>query len=1011
QASNEPGVPNVKVELMDDEGNLLATTYTSTMGYYNFNNLDQGYYVVKFSQLPANFEFSAANQGTNGEMDSDADVTTGLSDTLAIYPGDMITSIDAGVHSINPNASAQLGNWVWYDLDNNGLQGTSEAGASGITVTLYNAMNGLIVGTTVTDATGYYTFVGLAAGDYQVKFSNLPASYVLANANTGTNDALDSDADMLTGETAVINLSAGEIDMTIDAGISPSLGYMGFSCLGDRVWYDANQNGLQDANETGVANVNVELYDANGTVLATTTTDVTGTYMFNSLGGGQYKVKFTNLPVGYSFSSANAGNNEELDSDADATGMTALISLPLGQYIGSLDAGIFAPTGNGAIGDFVWNDQNQDGIQNNNETGVKGVAVTLHRSNGQVLSSTVTDNNGHYLFNGLLEDNYYISFSNLPTGFHFTTPNNTSNDQLDSDADTTSGTTAIFHLGADSTRTDIDAGLFSNRAIIGDYVWLDEDYDGVQDANEAGVAGVTVKLFDNNNQWVSTSITDATGKYLFVNLTPGTYYVNFSNKPVSTHFAPADQGNNDAIDSDVNIATGNTPPVTVAAGDINTTLDAGLQNIIPLSLTGLAWFDKNGDGMRQGSETKIPSVMVKVLNSNNQVVAATVTNNQGWYYFNNLPAGTYNLVFSNFPNGSTITLPNVGSNDTLNSDANVVTGKTIIPITMVNGVHKRGLDVGVLPPGSIRGTTFADENAIPNGLQEPYEPVIQGVTVMLYMADGTPIAVTYTDKYGNYAFTGLPEGDYYVEFEQVSGRELTIQDVDSNVTDDLDSDANPLTFTSHTVSLGVGEHIINIDAGYLPGGAIFPIELLSFTAELVNTDGHLKWVTSSESNSDHFEVFRSIDGKQSFERIVEYVQAQGNSQVNVTYDKTYDRNVSLLNIDKIYYRLKMVDTDGQFKWSNTVELQLQHLDRSIFLNVYPNPAQNDIYIDYQLFDAEFADIRLVDAAGRAVYEANNLQAGASVQQHHIDVEKLATGIYYLQIQTEESSAVRKIVVE
>ncbi|MEM8554101.1 MAG: SdrD B-like domain-containing protein [Pseudomonadota bacterium] len=110
---------------------------------------------------------------------------------------------------------------------------------------------------------------------------------------------------------------------------------------------------------------------------------------------------------------------------------------------------------------------------------------------------------------------------------------------------------------------------------LGDFVFLDADADGIQDAGEAGVAGVIVDLKDANGVVIDTTTTDANGFYSFTDLTPGTYSVQFT-PPTGFEFTLANQGTDDGLDSDANFITGMTQTVTLAAGDFNGTLDAGL---------------------------------------------------------------------------------------------------------------------------------------------------------------------------------------------------------------------------------------------------------------------------------------------------------------------------------------------------------------------------------------------------------------------------------------------------
>src|SRR5262249_14694600 len=127
---------------------------------------------------------------------------------------------------------------------------------------------------------------------------------------------------------------------------------------------------------------------------------------------------------------------------------------------------------------------------------------------------------------------YYVVFdkTTLPAGYTVTTPNAGSDDTVDSDANPGTGQTAAtaFIPGGGEDLT-LDMGIIQLANVrVGDYVWVDRNYNGSQDAGEPGVPGVTVTLFDaSTNQQLGTQVTDSSGFYLFDNLPPGQYYVVF----------------------------------------------------------------------------------------------------------------------------------------------------------------------------------------------------------------------------------------------------------------------------------------------------------------------------------------------------------------------------------------------------------------------------------------------------------------------------------------------------
>lgn len=109
------------------------------------------------------------------------------------------------------------------------------------------------------------------------------------------------------------------------------------------VWKDTNKNGLQNSNEPGLGGVQVQLYDSDGNVTQTSTTNAQGKYLFENVQPGTYYLKFTVLS-GYQFTTRDAGSDDTIDSDADSTGKTIDFTVTIaGETITKWDAGMYVP--------------------------------------------------------------------------------------------------------------------------------------------------------------------------------------------------------------------------------------------------------------------------------------------------------------------------------------------------------------------------------------------------------------------------------------------------------------------------------------------------------------------------------------------------------------------------------------------------------------------------------------------------------------------------------------------
>lgn len=341
-----------------------------------------------------------------------------------------------------------------------------------------------------------------------------------------------------------------------------------------------------------------------------------------------------------------------------------------------------------SLGNFVWADVNHDGVQNDGPTGLNGVYARLFQPGPDGLPGTpddfpvavtLTGNGpdsapGWYQFPGLAPGSYFVCFTAPPT-FIFTTAGQ-GTAATGSDASAVSGCSPVVTLVASQDDPDIDAGLVATElAALGDYVWFDHDNDGTQtESTWDGANGVTVKLFADDGDGTAQPATDALvattvttddaygrpGYYLFDGLIPGVqYFVQFIRPASATAFTTQNAGGDDTIDSDADTTNGTTQEVTLAPGEINRTLDAGLVTAAgTLALGDQVWNDTDNDGVfePQSGELGIDGVRMDLyLDANNDGVptldeyrgattTATSSGFAGRYRFDNLAPGNYIVV-------------------------------------------------------------------------------------------------------------------------------------------------------------------------------------------------------------------------------------------------------------------------------------------------------------------------------------------------------------------------------
>ncbi len=815
QDSGELNVTDVNVTLYDSLGNELSSMNTVD-GAYLFDELVPSEYYVVFDKttLPQDYIFTEQNiTGSSDLLDSDANTSTGISDIIELSSNEHNRSIDAGIYK-----PVNLGDRIWEDTNANGIQDANERNTTqNITVTLYDT-NHREANRTITALNGDYLFTNVRPGNYQVEFS-LPNGYKISYETTGSNDLIDSDVNSTTKITQAFELKSNVDDLSRDMGIYQE------ASLGDRVWIDANGNGIQDNDELNVTGVTVKLHlVSDNSEVYSTTTNADGEYLFEHIRPQNYYIVFSNLDTDYIFTLQDNDSNNSIDSDVDENGKSEEIRLSSNEHNRTIDAGIVLPI---TIGDRIWEDTNANGIQDLGEGNYTGnLEVKLYYENNDSIYKTTTATNGEYEFTNVIPENYYIGFE-IPSTY-YTSPKNATVDTADSDTNTT-GFTAPFAIHSGDNNLTLDMGIYQ-KASLGNRVWIDNNGNGLQDSGELNVTDVNVTLYKVGNPTPLESVdTNATGGYLFTELIPSEYYVVFDNTTLPTDYIFTEQnitGSSDLEDSDANTTTGISDTVELSSNEHNRSIDAGIYK--PVNLGDRIWEDTNADGIQDANERNTTqNITVTLYDTNHREANRTITALNGDYLFTNVRPGNYQVEFS-LPNGYKISYETTGSNDLIDSDVNSTT-KITQAFELKSNVDDLSRDMGIYQEASLGDRVWIDANG--NGIQDNDELNVTGVTVKLHLvSDNSEVYSTTTNADGEYLFEHIRPQNYYIVFSNLDTDYIfTLQDNDSNNSIDSDVDENG---KSEEIRLSSNEHNRTIDAGI-----VLPITIGDRIWEDTNANG------------------------------------------------------------------------------------------------------------------------------------------------------------------------------
>lgn len=391
--TNEDRLEDVVVQLFDKLGNELSEIRTNANGQYQFNNLYPGEYLVREIQ-PTGFDDGQDSIGqVNGITSGDYLVDDEF--CVKLEAGDRGVDYDFGelkAASISGQVHADANGDCTFDPNEGDLP------LANVKLVLVDS-NGTEVARTVTDVDGLYAFEGLEPGKYSVReFS--PSGYLDGDAMVGTVAGVlvgfAGDGDFIGG----IELSSGDQATNYDFCENIPAELCG------TVYFDRNNDGMQNPGEEGIEGTRLVLTDADGNVVAVTFTDAGGEYCFSNLVPGTYCVN-ESQPVGYIDGIDTVGEVQGVPSGAAGNDKLCDIQLVGGVTGEHYNFGELKPS---EIAGRVHVDLNGNCVYDANagEMPLANVSIELLDSQGTVVATTLTNASGQYHFENVLPGEYAI---------------------------------------------------------------------------------------------------------------------------------------------------------------------------------------------------------------------------------------------------------------------------------------------------------------------------------------------------------------------------------------------------------------------------------------------------------------------------------------------------------------------------------------------------------------------------------------------------------------------------
>ncbi len=818
--NDEERIEDALVTLLNQNGDIVAETSTNQDGQYSFCNISAGNYRVAFSLID-DYIFTTPNTGTDELIDSDVtNPSNGQTEIFELIAGQDVIGINAGVFA----AMGSISGSVWNDNDRNGMLTSGELGVGGITINLLS--NNTIITSVTTDQNGNYRFADVAAGNYnlEIDYTSSATDWMLTTALVGVNPDIYSHFFILNNRTAQIDLGFGEIRENINAGLVELQ-----EEITGTVWFDANQNGLFDNGESGLEAMEMRLLNSDGSLNATTSTDVSGAYSFVGMDPGDYRLEIVYSDA-YDLTMALVGGNANLYSHFfKMNNQTQLISVSTNEVVNEINAGLI--NNENSVSGVIWFDSDQDGLLSSQEPRMEGVTINLTDQNQTVVTTTETNGNGMYFIGGFDDGTYFIEVE-LDDSFDFTTALVGGDPTIYSHVFQTLGRTGQLVFANNESRFNINGGLINrNNTLVGGTVWFDENENNSLDPTEIGMESILVEMFRMDGSLYESTLTSVTGSYLFEDVTPDTYYLRFEMID-DYQFAAFRAGGDTALDSEVaDLVAGTTTQFAIGLGQQFVNVHAGFQKqdepvITKTIINGFVWEDIDASGIRESLENGSNNVGVRLLD-NNDVLIATVstgpnpdTGIDGYFEFTDVDPGDYYISFALDTNAE---ITQTGQESSL-------TSKFQTDIFNINGQATETMNAGFYYFATIGDYVWWDRNE--DGIQDADEGGYEGYFVKLYNESGNQIGFTFSDAQGFYNFGNLQPGQYYVQVDFQLGISFA-PGLNGNILNDSNIDGSNGIGTSGTITLMSGQNDSTIDIGLV----VAPASIGDFVWSDLNANG------------------------------------------------------------------------------------------------------------------------------------------------------------------------------
>ena len=743
-------------------------------GLYEINGLRSGEYKLRvilpddgsvFSVIPTNVQGNKVN-AINAILTRRENTLNGIN----------INSGDKQEVYVGVAKGGSISGVAFIDANYNGVKEGKEKVISGLKVQLLDSEKNILL-TTTANTKGEYIFKGILPGEYSIAFERLDKhgfTRVKTNEKAGNhvvtlieNYGYTNNIVMTMSE-EIKNINAGQLLSATVSGV---------------FLHDANDNSILEEHENGLTTTKVRLTSSDGEIQLTTTVDELGKYFFDGVMPTKYTLEFILV---------------EHVHMIETKEKSIQISVKQGENF------VVEQTGAVELGSFYskfFNDSNGNGELDANEKPIKDVKVSLIGKNEY---NAVSDANGNFSIIGIRPDTYNITIT-LPSDYIFSF----SNLSVPFELKNSNAQTFICDWNTLISRVEHTIGLVKPASIEG-ILWTDENMNGTQETNESYFENCDLMLVDQRNGLAVDQVKSSNEGFVFNNVRPGKYTVQL-------YFPPQTQASTSKTNTFVTANNGMIQSdITVLEGEKVDGLLAGL--VSKTNIGGRVILDYNG-------QYGMANVELSLIDDNAEVIATTLTTEDGNYLFEGLWPGNYTINAIVPKDVQFISKDDKNYPDDVSIIKTTKDGVGISKlISLKMAKHQLNENMILIKTGKVGMIAWVDLNK--NGLIDGVEPLLPGVEINLKQNEEI-IYTTTTDEFGYYIFDSVYPGDYVLEAKAYNVFSITKKNNKYPIITSCLTTGDGTLATSDVFTVNSGEKNMTYHLGYvLNNGEKLPQELL-----------------------------------------------------------------------------------------------------------------------------------------------------------------------------------------